>query len=90
MNEFKFIWHMEYGHRMWGRAIGAFFLFPAVYFWAKGKFTPAMKQRVFVFGSLILSQVLLQYHVYLHSVISFLGSHGMVHGEIWIRRSVPS
>lgn len=50
---------MEYGHRMWGRAIGAFFLIPAAYFWAKGKFTPSMKKKVFLFGSLILTQVFL-------------------------------
>lgn len=49
---------MEYGHRMWGRAIGAAFLIPAVYFWARGKFTPALKKRVVAFGGLILSQVM--------------------------------
>merc|ERR1712013_601020 len=30
LNEFKFIWYMEYGHRMWGRSIGAFFYIPAL------------------------------------------------------------
>ena len=29
MTEFKFIWWMEYGHRMWGRTIGGFFYIPA-------------------------------------------------------------
>lgn len=59
MEQFKFIWHMEYGHRMWGRAIGAAFLIPAVYFWARGRFTPGLKKRVAAFGTLILSQVIL-------------------------------
>ena len=35
LNEFKFIWYMEYGHRMWGRSIGAFFYIPAIAFWAR-------------------------------------------------------
>lgn len=48
---------MEYGHRMWGRAIGAVFLIPAVYFWARGRFTPALKKRVIAFGTLIGAQV---------------------------------
>lgn len=48
---------MEYGHRQWGRAIGACFLIPAVYFWVKGRFTPGMKKRVLAFGTLIGAQV---------------------------------
>lgn len=58
LSEFKFIWHMEYGHRQWGRLIGAAFALPAVYFWARGKLTPAMKKRVLAFGALIGAQVL--------------------------------
>lgn len=48
---------MEYGHRMWGRAIGAVFLVPAVYFWSRGMLKPGMKPRVLIFGSLIAAQV---------------------------------
>lgn len=55
---------MEYGHRMWGRAIGAFFLIPAAYFWARGRFTPGLKKRVLAFGTLILSQVMCFINVY--------------------------
>ncbi|GJP51849.1 hypothetical protein CLOM_g10980 [Closterium sp. NIES-68] len=36
VDEFKFIYWMEYGHRMWGRALGLLFLFPAAYFAARG------------------------------------------------------
>lgn len=57
LDEFKWIWYMEYGHRMWGRAVGAAFLFPAIYFWKKNWFASAMKKRVLIFGSLILCQV---------------------------------
>lgn len=57
LEEFKWIWHMEYGHRMWGRAVGAAFLLPAIYFWKKKWFIGPMKTRVIIFGSLILGQV---------------------------------
>lgn len=63
LSEFKFIWHMEYGHRQWGRAIGAVFLIPAVYFWAKGRFTPGMKKRVLAFGTLIGAQGLMGWYM---------------------------
>lgn len=48
---------MEYGHRMWGRAIGAFFLLPASFFWIKGWLPPGMKKRVAVLGVLLGAQV---------------------------------
>ncbi|XP_037067881.1 cytochrome c oxidase assembly protein COX15 homolog [Pollicipes pollicipes] len=63
MSDFKFIWLMEYGHRMWGRLIGATFALPAVYFWYKGYFTKAMRRRVPVFGSLILLQGLMGWYM---------------------------
>ncbi|XP_022097716.1 cytochrome c oxidase assembly protein COX15 homolog isoform X2 [Acanthaster planci] len=63
LDEFKWIWRMEYGHRMWGRAIGLVFLFPAVYFWKKGWFTKAMKPRVLIYGSLLLFQGLLGWYM---------------------------
>ncbi|XP_053977354.1 cytochrome c oxidase assembly protein COX15 homolog isoform X3 [Hylaeus volcanicus] len=40
LEEFKRIWWMEYLHRMWGRLIGAVFIVPAAYFWAKDKWLP--------------------------------------------------
>uniref|UniRef100_UPI00398F4C6B heme A synthase COX15 n=1 Tax=Pristiophorus japonicus TaxID=55135 RepID=UPI00398F4C6B len=46
LNEFKFIWHMEYSHRMWGRAVGLAYILPAVYFWRKGWFSRSLKLRV--------------------------------------------
>ncbi|EJW72618.1 cytochrome oxidase assembly protein, partial [Wuchereria bancrofti] len=57
--EFKFIWMMEYIHRMWGRTLGIFFLVPCVFFWAKGRFSSAMKKRMFIAGTLICMQGLI-------------------------------
>lgn len=53
LNEFKFIFYMEWGHRMWGRATGIVFLLPAAYFLSKGYFNPAMKKRIGVFSALL-------------------------------------
>ncbi|XP_069756355.1 heme A synthase COX15 isoform X2 [Narcine bancroftii] len=46
LNEFKFIWYMEYSHRMWGRAVGLAYILPAVYFWRKGWFSRNLKLQV--------------------------------------------
>jgi cytochrome c oxidase assembly protein subunit 15 len=53
LNEFKFIFYMEWSHRMWGRATGLVFLLPAAYFWSKGYFNSGMKKRVGVFSLLL-------------------------------------
>ncbi|KAK2712983.1 heme A synthase COX15-like [Artemia franciscana] len=63
LEEFKFIWMMEYVHRMWGRAIGLFFLVPAAVFWKKGLFNSAMKKRVLAFGGLLGCQGLLGWYM---------------------------
>ena len=55
--QFKWIWYMEYAHRMWGRLVGVAFYLPAGYFWYKGWFNKGLKMRVGVFGALLLSQV---------------------------------
>lgn len=59
LSEFKWIWHMEYGHRQWGRLIGAVYLLPAIYFWSRGYFKKGMKSRVLAFGALIGLQVII-------------------------------
>lgn len=48
---------MEYGHRTWGRAIGAVFYIPAAIFWMKGHFSPLMKKRTVFLGGLLAFQV---------------------------------
>ncbi|XP_076028243.1 heme A synthase COX15 [Oratosquilla oratoria] len=63
LEEFKFIWWMEYGHRQWGRMIGSAFLLPASYFWYKGYFNRALKKRVLIFGALIGFQGLLGWYM---------------------------
>eukprot|EP00088_Acartia_fossae_P027408 TRINITY_DN2815_c0_g1_i4.p1 TRINITY_DN2815_c0_g1~~TRINITY_DN2815_c0_g1_i4.p1 ORF type:complete len:424 (+),score=109.60 TRINITY_DN2815_c0_g1_i4:38-1309(+) len=63
MNEFKFIWYMEYGHRMWGRTIGAVFFLPAGVMWARGMFNSAVKKRVVLAGSLLMFQGLLGWYM---------------------------
>jgi cytochrome c oxidase assembly protein subunit 15 len=63
LEEFKFIFWMEYGHRMWGRLIGAFFALPASYFWYKGYFNRGMKIRVGIFGGLIAMQGLMGWYM---------------------------
>ena len=63
LEEFKFIWWMEYGHRMWGRTIGAVYYIPAGIMWAKGMFSPALKKRVVAGGALLLFQGLLGWYM---------------------------
>ncbi|GFV21977.1 cytochrome c oxidase assembly protein COX15 homolog [Trichonephila clavipes] len=63
LEEFKWIWHMEYGHRMWGRLVGAAFLLPAIYFWRRNMLSGPMKKRVAIFGSLVLGQGLLGWYM---------------------------
>jgi heme a synthase len=53
LSQFKFIFYMEWGHRMWGRTTGLIFLLPAAYFWSKSYFTSAMKKRVIIFSALL-------------------------------------
>ncbi|VDM65396.1 unnamed protein product [Strongylus vulgaris] len=56
LSQFKFIWHMEYGHRMWGRLTGVIFLLPCIYFWARGYFPATMKRRMVIAAALMLAQ----------------------------------
>ena len=36
LEEYKFIYWMEFGHRMWGRGLGAYFALPLAVFAAAG------------------------------------------------------
>lgn len=53
LEDFKFIFYMEWGHRMWGRTTGLVFFLPAAYFLSKGYFNSAMKKRLLVFSTLL-------------------------------------
>jgi hypothetical protein len=46
LEEFKFIYWMEYAHRMWGRALGLVFAVPATYFVARGWVNAALGRRL--------------------------------------------
>ncbi|KAK7110218.1 heme A synthase COX15-like [Littorina saxatilis] len=51
--DFKFIYYMEWGHRMWGRGVGLAFILPALYFLRKGWISKALKPRLAVFAGLL-------------------------------------
>lgn len=57
LSDFKFIFYMEWAHRMWGRATGLVFLIPAIYFLRKGWISRSMKPRLALFAGLIGLQV---------------------------------
>lgn len=46
LDDFKFIYWMEYAHRMWGRALGIMFVLPFGYFLRKGYITPQLGVRL--------------------------------------------
>lgn len=63
LQEFKWIWWMEYAHRQWGRLIGAIFFIPASALWFGGWLKPSMKKRIVVFGTLIAAQGLMGWYM---------------------------
>jgi heme A synthase len=46
LSEFKFIYYMEFSHRMLGRVLGVFFGVPLLYFGARGYLTQALQYRL--------------------------------------------
>lgn len=46
IEDFKFIYWMEYAHRMWGRALGLMFALPFSYFLHKGYITLRLGLRL--------------------------------------------
>lgn len=55
--EFKFIFYMEWGHRMWGRLVGLAYILPTIYFWKKGYFNRSMKARALGLCGFVFFQV---------------------------------
>lgn len=45
LKDFKFIYLMEYAHRLMGRLIGLVFFIPLVIFWMRQKLKPSLKRR---------------------------------------------
>lgn len=48
LSGFKFIFLMEYAHRVLGRLIGLFFALPLLYFWVRGSLTTSLKKGMLV------------------------------------------
>ncbi|XP_075279644.1 LOW QUALITY PROTEIN: heme A synthase COX15 [Opisthocomus hoazin] len=63
LTEFKFIWYMEYSHRMWGRGVGLAYILPAAYFWRKGWLSRPMKGRVLALCGLVCFQGVLGWYM---------------------------
>lgn len=56
LSEFKFIFYMEWGHRMLGRTVGLAFLLPAAYFAMRGRLTGTLRRRCAALGLLGAAQ----------------------------------
>lgn len=56
LQDFRWIWYMEYIHRSFGRLIGLSFFLPAAYFGYKGYFKGRVKHVMIGLGALILFQ----------------------------------
>jgi len=46
VEEYKFIYYMEWAHRLWGRAIGLLVLGPGLYFVLRGRTAPATNRQL--------------------------------------------
>ncbi|KAG0366689.1 Cytochrome c oxidase assembly protein cox15 [Mortierella sp. AD032] len=53
LEEFKRIFYYEWSHRMLGRAIGAAFILPGLYFASRGMLSKAIARRSWIIGALI-------------------------------------
>ncbi|KAI9876222.1 MAG: Cytochrome c oxidase assembly protein cox15 [Pleopsidium flavum] len=53
LSEFKSIYYMEWGHRLWGRFVGLSFLLPAVYFIARRRVSGRMAAKLVGISGLI-------------------------------------
>lgn len=53
LEEFKFIYYMEWTHRLWGRFVGMSFVLPAIYLVARRKVSRPMTLRIAGIGGII-------------------------------------
>ena len=56
LSDFKFIYFMEWGHRMLGRTVGLAFVLPAAVFAARGRLTGTLAKRCIGLGALGAAQ----------------------------------
>lgn len=59
LSDFKYIYFMEWAHRMWGRIIGIGFILPAMYFGIRGYMSRSVTKKVIGLAGLIGFQVIL-------------------------------
>lgn len=57
LEEFKFIFYMEWAHRNLGRLIGIVFVIPGIYFAARGRLSPRDRWKVLALAGGIGFQV---------------------------------
>ena len=69
VDEFKFIYHMEYGHRMLGRILGVVFAVPGIYFAARRRIGWRLGTRLGLLFAMGGSQVLLCEYVHIDILI---------------------
>jgi len=63
LEEFKKIYYMEWGHRLWGRFVGLSFLFPAIYFVSRRRVSANMSLRLLGISGLIAGQGVLGWYM---------------------------
>ncbi|KAF5388325.1 hypothetical protein D9615_000116 [Tricholomella constricta] len=63
LDDFKFIFNMEWGHRILGRLIGVVFVGPLLYYGLRKKISPSSFARLFGLGALIGAQGLLGWYM---------------------------
>ncbi|KAJ3271295.1 Cytochrome c oxidase assembly protein cox15 [Terramyces sp. JEL0728] len=76
IDEFKTIFYFEWAHRMWGRAIGLFFIIPGLYFASRGYMTRKIRNRSLLVAAMIGSQGVLGWFMQVPRVNHFwLSAH---------------
>ncbi|KAH6679225.1 cytochrome c oxidase assembly protein-like protein cox15 [Halenospora varia] len=81
IEEFKKIYFMEWGHRLWGRFVGLSFVLPAIYFVSRRKVSANMSLRLLGISALIGFQGFLGWYMVksgLHDDLFAPGSHPRV------------
>ncbi|CAN3357571.1 heme A synthase Cox15p [Diutina catenulata] len=81
LDEFKFIYNMEWGHRLLGRGIGLFFVLPALFFWRTRQFGPHVGKRVLGLTGLLGLQGFIGW---------WMVKSGLDEDELADRRSMPT
>ncbi|KAI9359262.1 cytochrome oxidase assembly protein-domain-containing protein [Zopfochytrium polystomum] len=92
LNEFKFIFYMEWGHRMIGRLIGLAFIIPGAYFAMRGYMSPSIRNRSLLVAALIASQGVLGWYMVKSGLREELMNAKSFHGvsQYWLAAHLGS